>query len=62
MLVSLVDHGNQNCRMWARAALARIAHDDFKDDKQAWNKWWVQAGHPAIDPKLLEPWKAPPAK
>jgi hypothetical protein len=62
LLVSMVDHGNQNCRMWARAALARIAHDDFKDDKQAWNKWWVDSGHPAIDAKLLEPWKAPPAK
>lgn len=62
LLVSLVDHGNQNCRMWARAALARLAHDDFKDDKQAWNKWWVDSGHPAIDAKLLEPWKAPATK
>lgn len=62
VLVSLVDHGNQNCRMWARGALSRMAHEDFKDDKQAWNKWWVDSGHPSIDAKLLEPWKAPPAK
>ncbi len=55
VLVSLVDHGNQNTRLWARAALARMAKDDFKSDKQAWNKWWVSAGHPAIDPELLKP-------
>src|SRR6266446_4036837 len=49
LLVSLVDHGNQNTRFWARAALARMAGDDFKEDKQAWNKWWTGAGHEAID-------------
>lgn len=61
LLVSLVDHGNQNTRLWARAALARMAHDDFKDDKQAWNKWWTDAGHPAIDLELLKPCTPPPA-
>jgi hypothetical protein len=61
LLVSLVDHGNQNCRFWARAALSRMAGDDFKADKQAWNKWWVSKGHPAIDEKLLRPWTPPPA-
>lgn len=55
LLVSLVDHGNQNTRFWARAALARMAGDDFKKDKQAWNKWWIAQGHEAIDPKLLKP-------
>jgi hypothetical protein len=59
LLVSLVDHGNQNTRLWARAALARMAKEDFKADKQAWNKWWVDQGHPAIDAKLLKPY-APP--
>lgn len=62
LLVSLVDHGNQNTRMWARAALARIAKADFKADKQAWNRWWVSQGHPAIDAKLLEPFTPPSPK
>jgi hypothetical protein len=60
LLVSLVDHGNQNTRFWARAALARMAKDDFKSDKQAWNKWWVSQGHPAIDAKFLKPYTPPP--
>jgi hypothetical protein len=62
LLVSLVDHGNQNTRFWARAALARMAGDDFKTDKQAWNKWWVAAGHEPIDAKLLKPNTPPPAE
>jgi hypothetical protein len=61
VLVSLVDHGNQNTRFWARAALARIAKDDFKNDKQAWNKWWIAQGHPAIDAKFLKPYTPPPS-
>jgi hypothetical protein len=60
VLVSLVDHGNQNTRFWARAALARMAKDDFKTDKQAWNKWWMAQGHPAIDANLLKPYAPPP--
>ena len=62
LLVSLVDHGNQNTRMWARAALARIVKEDFKANKQDWNQWWVSKGHPAIDAKLLEPFTPPSAK
>ena len=58
-LVSLVDHGNQNTRFWARAALARMAKDDFKTDKQAWNKWWIDQGHTAIDAKFLRPQTRP---
>jgi hypothetical protein len=61
LLVSLVDHGNQNTRFWARAALARMAKHDFKTDKQAWNKWWVGQGHDPIDPALLKPYMPPPA-
>lgn len=59
LLVSLVDHGNQNTRFWARAALAKMAKDDFKADKQAWNKWWTEQGHESIDPTLLKPYVPP---
>jgi hypothetical protein len=59
--VSLVDHGNQNTRFWARAALARMTKNDFKADKQAWNRWWVGQGHDAIDPALLKPYTPPVA-
>lgn len=62
LLVSLVDHGNQNTRFWARAALARMAREDFKADKQAWNKWWTDQGHTAIDAKLLKPYTPPVPK
>jgi hypothetical protein len=62
LLVSLVDHGNQNTRFWARAALARIAKDDLKADKQAWNKWWTGQGHDPIDPTLLKPYTPPQAE
>lgn len=62
LLVSLVDHGNQNTRLWARAALARMAKDDFKTDKHAWNDWWVGKGHGAIDAALLKPYAPPPAE
>lgn len=61
LLVSLVDHGNQNTRLWARAALSRMANDDFKTDKPAWNKWWTSAGHDPIDAKLLAPYAPPSA-
>jgi hypothetical protein len=61
LLVSLVDHGNQNTRFWARAALSRIAGDDFKADKQAWNKWWVGKGNLAIEEKYLKPFTPPKA-
>jgi hypothetical protein len=62
LLVSLVDHGNQNTRFWARAALARMAKGDFKADKQAWNKWWIGEGHDAIDAALLKSYTPPPAE
>ena len=35
LLISLLDHGNQNTRMWASAALARKTDQDFKKDKHA---------------------------
>ena len=59
LLISLVDHGNQNTRFWARAALARKASQDFKQDKQAWARWWQEQGHPAIDKDLLKPYEPP---
>jgi|KBSSwiStaDraftv2_1062776.scaffolds.fasta_scaffold1184782_1 hypothetical protein len=61
VLVGLVDHGNQNTRFWARAALARMAKDDFKSDKQAWNKWWTAQGQPGIDAKFLKPYSPSPS-
>src|SRR5688572_16331820 len=61
LLISLVDHGNQNTRFWARAALARTTSQDFKQDKQAWAKWWQEQRHKPIDSELLKPWE-PPAK
>lgn len=61
LLISLVDHGNQNTRNWARAALARLTGQDFKQDKQAWADWWQAQGHPVVDPKFLQPYQ-PPAR
>lgn len=57
VLVSLVDHGNTNTRKWARAALARITGQDFKEDKRAWAAWWQEQGRPPIAEELLQPWK-----
>ena len=44
LLIDLVDHGNQNTRNWARAALSRKTGRDFKQDKQAWTHWWQTQG------------------
>jgi hypothetical protein len=60
LLVGLVDHGNQNTRNWARAALSRKTGQDFKQDKQAWAKWWLEQGHGPIDGKFLKPSTVPP--
>lgn len=59
LLISLVDHGNENTRMWARAALSRLTGQSFKDDKQAWAKWWQAQGHPPVDAKYLAPFAMP---
>lgn len=59
LLISLVDHGNQNTRFWARAALARKTGQDFKQDKEAWAKWWEEQGNAAIDKELLKAYEAP---
>ena len=56
LLISLVDHGNQNTRNWARAALSRKTGQDFKQDKQAWADWWRTQGNEPIEEKLLKPW------
>jgi hypothetical protein len=60
LLVSLVDHGNQNTRQWARAALSRKMGQDFKQDKQAWAEWWEAQGNKPINDKFLRPWVMPP--
>jgi hypothetical protein len=54
LLVSLVDHGNQNTRNWARAALSRKTGQDFRQDKLAWADWWRTQGNEPIDEKLLK--------
>jgi len=59
LLISLVDHGNQNTRKWARAALPRKTGQAFKQDKQAWAQWWQAQGHEPVDAELLKPWQAP---
>ena len=59
LLVGLVDHGNQNTRNWARAALARQTGQDFKQDKQAWANWWQAQGHPPIEEQFLKPYASP---
>lgn len=61
LLVSLVDHGNQNTRLWARAALSRKTGQDFQDDKMAWAQWWQEQGHKAVAAEYLKPWAPPPA-
>ena len=38
LLISLVDHGNQNTRFWARAALARKTGKYFGADKKSLGK------------------------
>ncbi|MCC6796239.1 MAG: M48 family metalloprotease [Candidatus Hydrogenedentes bacterium] len=59
-LVPLVDHGNQNTRMWARASLVRLTGQNFSADKQAWGKWWNESGNqPPIDLTQLTPWTPP---
>lgn len=60
VLIPLVDHGNQNTRIWARASLARLTGQYFGEDKQAWGKWWNEAGkQPPIDLTQLKPWVSP---
>jgi hypothetical protein len=60
LLIGLVDHGNQNTRMWARAALSRKTGQDFQGDKDAWAQWWQSRGHPAVAAEFLKPWSPPP--
>lgn len=62
LLISLVDHGNQNTRFWARAALARKTGKYFGADKKAWAKYWESQGHKPVDKKYLKPWKLPFSK
>ena len=58
LLVSLVDHGNQNTRMWARASLVRITGENFDADKKAWGNWWNGAKKlPPVTEEQMKPWK-----
>lgn len=57
-LIPLVDHGNQNTKMWARASLVRLTGENFGADKQAWGKWWNATGKtPQLDAEALKPWQ-----
>ena len=42
------------------AALSRKTGQDFKQDKQAWAKWWESQGNNPIDDKFLQLWVPPP--
>ncbi len=57
LLISLVDHGNQNTRKWARAALVRKTGHDLREDKAAWGTWWESQGH---DPLTKRERETPP--
>jgi HEAT repeat protein len=57
LLISLVDHGNQNTRTWARAALARKTGRDFKTDKRVWAGWWEEQGHDPVAEQYLATWE-----
>ncbi|NQU40817.1 MAG: M48 family metalloprotease [Lentisphaerae bacterium] len=57
LLISLVDHGNQNTRKWARAALSRKTGQDCREDKQAWAEWWQAQGHDPVEETFLQPWQ-----
>lgn len=59
LLIGLVNHGNQNTRNWARAALSRHTGQDFQQDKRAWAKWWQEQGHRPIPETFLKPYEAP---
>lgn len=59
LLISLVDHGNQNTRNWARAALSRQLGQDFKQDKRAWAQYWEGQGHPAVGEAFLKAYQKP---
>jgi len=59
-LIPLVDHGNKNVRMWARASLMRLTDQSFGADKQAWGNWWNSTGKtPKLDQAALKPWTPP---
>ncbi len=62
-LIHLTDHGNQNTRFWARAALARhLAEgltEDLGDDKTAWAKHAEALGFAPIPEEALAPYTPP---
>lgn len=39
-LIGLVDHGNWNTNVYARAGLAQITGVYFGKDKEKWSRWW----------------------
>ena len=60
VLIPLVDHGNQNTRLWARASLVRLTGETFQDDKKAWGAWWnAQDKGAKLSEADLAPWVMP---
>ncbi|MBL7645296.1 MAG: hypothetical protein JNK74_03795 [Candidatus Hydrogenedentes bacterium] len=63
VLIPLVDHGNQNTRMWARGSLLRLTGQTFDQDKAAWGAWWnAQGKEPRLSEDDLKPWEMPGAQ
>lgn len=63
VLIPLVDHGNQNTRMWARGSLVRLTGQTFDQDKAAWGAWWnAQGKEPRLSEDDLKPWEMPGAQ
>lgn len=63
VLIPLVDHGNQNTRMWARGSLVRLTGQTFDQDKAAWGAWWnAQGKEPRLSEDDLRPWEMPGAQ
>ncbi len=63
VLIPLVDHGNQNTRMWARGSLVRLTGQAFDQDKAAWGAWWnAQGKEPKLSDEDLKPWVLPGAQ
>ncbi|MHC4648316.1 MAG: HEAT repeat domain-containing protein [Planctomycetota bacterium] len=42
VLITLIDHYNQNVRTYAKVALAEITGQFFGDSKDRWHKWWQE--------------------
>jgi tetratricopeptide (TPR) repeat protein len=46
-LIELIDHGNQNVRVYSRLALAQITGQYLGESKDKWLAWWKKEGQKA---------------